>query len=458
VKTGAEYRESLRDGRQVWFQGERTGDPFCHPRLRRAAEWIAATYDRFDDGVPGSVNPLFEVPRSPDDLRRRIPLLEGVDYTLSTTSQSLLALLTAAPALAAAHGHYVDNIKRYYDHITSNDLRVVECITDAKGDRSLSAAKQADPDAYVHVVERRDGGVVLRGAKLHITGAPLAHELVVMPTKQMKAGEEEYAIACAIPVSAPGVRIVATTYAPYEEDEADYAVSARYNMPDGFVILDDVFVPEERIFLDGEVAFSGNFAHSLGLWERLGGTALMADEGDILVGFATLVAEANGLDRIPHVREKISEMIIYATLIRGSLEAALVHVGTTPDGMVYPSELYTNAAKFYGAAEYNHMVRHLHDIAGGAVATAPSERDLDNPELSALLRKYMGTKPEIDGGYRTRLMRAIRDYTADALGGWRFVTNLQSGGGLYAQRLVTRKHYDLSNAKRAALHVAGLGD
>lgn len=458
MKTGAEYRQSLRDGRKVYFQGELVEDPFCHPRLRRAAEWIADTYDRFHDTDPTAINPLFQVPRSPEDLRRRIPLLEGVDYTLSTTSQSLLALLTAAPALASEHPGYVENIKRYYDHITSNDLRVVECITDAKGDRSIAPSKQSDPDAYVHVVARRDGGVVVRGAKLHITGAPLAHELVVMPTKQMKPGEEEYAIACAIPVDAPGVRVVATTYAPYAEDEGDYAVSARYNMPDGFVILEDVFVPADRIFLDGEVAFSGNFAHSLGLWERLGGTALMADEGDILVGFASLVAEANGLDRVPHIREKISEMIIYATLIRGSLEAALVNVGTTPDGMVYPSELYTNAAKFYGAAEYNHMVRHLHDIAGGAVATAPSQRDLEHPDLAVPLRKYMGTKPGVDGQYRTRLMRAIRDYTADALGGWRFVTNLQSGGGLYAQRLVTRKHYDLQAAKRAALRVAALGD
>jgi hypothetical protein len=96
VKTGAEYRDSLRDSRQVWFQGERVTDPFCHPRLRRAAEWIADIYDRFHDADPAAVNPLFEVPRSPDDLRRRIPLLEGIDYTLSTTSQLLLALLTLA--------------------------------------------------------------------------------------------------------------------------------------------------------------------------------------------------------------------------------------------------------------------------------------------------------------------------------------------------------------------------
>jgi 4-hydroxybutyryl-CoA dehydratase/vinylacetyl-CoA-Delta-isomerase len=458
VKTGAEYRESLNDGRQVFLNGETVADPFCHPRLLHAAQWIADIYDRFYQPGPEAINPLFTVPRSPDDLRRRLPDLEGADLTLNTTSQSLLALMTAAPALADKHPRYVEAIHRYFEHIAGNDLRVVECITDAKGDRSLAPSKQADPDSYLHVIERRDDGVVIRGAKLHITGAPLAHEMVVMPTKQMKEGEEEYAIACAVPVNAPGVRIVATTYSPHEDDEADFPISTRFNMPDGFVIFDDVFVPNEMIFLDGEVQFSGNFAHALGLWERLGGTAVMADEADILVGFAALVAEANGLERIPHVREKISEMIIYATLIRAGLEAALVHVGTTVDGMVYPSELYTNAAKFYGASEYNHMLRHLHDIAGGAVATAPSNRDFRLPELSGLLRKYMATKPDVDGAYRNQLMRAIRDFTADALGGWRFVTNLQSGGGLYAQRLVTRKHYDLSKAKQAARQIAGLDD
>ena len=458
MKTHAEYRKSLCDGRRVFFQGERVEDPFEHPRLRRAAEWVGRTYDRFYDSDPDARNPLFVPPRSSEDLRARLPLLEGADFTLSTTSQSLLALLTAAPPLGALHPQYQQRIADYCDFIGREDLRVVECITDAKGDRSLSPRQQADPDAYVRVVERRDGGVVLRGAKLHITGAPVAHEMVVMPTKQMKTGEEEYAIACAIPVNAPGVSVVATTYSPQPQDEEDFPVSSLFNMPDGFVVLDDVFVPEDRVFLDGEVEFSGNFAHSLGLWERLGGTQLMADEADVLVGLATLVAEANGLDRISHVREKISEMIIYATLIRGSLEAALVHVGSTSDGMVFPSELYTNAAKFYGAAEYNHMIRHLHDISGGAVATAPSERDLANPEVGGLLRKYMATKPDVSGEYRIRLMRAIRDYTADALGGWRFVTNLQSGGGLYAQRLVTRKHYPLKAAKQAALRTAGLGD
>ena len=102
------------------------------------------------------------------------------------------------------------------------------------------------------------------------------------------------------------------------------------------------------------------------------------------------------------------------------------------------------------------MVRHLHDIAGGAVVTAPSMADFDHPGLRPLLEKYLGTGPGISGESRTRLFHAIRDTTADAYGGWHQVTNLQSGGGLFAQKLVTRKHYDLERARALALKAAGL--
>jgi 4-hydroxybutyryl-CoA dehydratase / vinylacetyl-CoA-Delta-isomerase len=149
---------------------------------------------------------------------------------------------------------------------------------------------------------------------------------------------------------------------------------------------------------------------------------------------------------------------MYATLIRGSLEAALVHAGTTEDGMVFPSELYTNAAKYYGAANYSAMIRHLHDIAGGIVATAPTSRDLDNPEVGELLRKYLAGSPSFSADDRVRIMRAVRDFTADTFGGWRFVTNLQSGGGLFAQRLVVRKHYDMNAAVSATRRRIGLDD
>lgn len=141
------------------------------------------------------------------------------------------------------------------------------------------------------------------------------------------------------------------------------------------------------------------FAHSLGLSERLGGVSFMVPQADELVGLASLIAEANGLSRVPHVREKIDEMMIHAT----------------PEGYCYPDDMFTNVAKYHGAANFSTMVRH-----------------------------------------RSKLFHAIRDLTADALGGWHQVTNLQSGGGLFAQKLVTRKNYDIERARALALKAAGL--
>ena len=452
MMTSAEYFASLNDGRSIFFEGAHIEDLAGHPILGPAVAVVARCYDYFHSR--NGETPLMAIARSGTDLKARLPLLHHADLVAHVTYQSIMTLTTAAGRIGDAR--YAERVAKFVQYVQDRDLRVTECITDAKGDRSLPPGKQKDPDAYTRVVERRNDGVVIRGAKLHISGAALGHELMVIPTKAMKPGEEAYAIACAVPVNAPGVKIVNTSYAPRHKDTRDFPISAKNNCPEGFVIFEDVFVPEERIFLDGEVQQAAVFAHSLGLWERLGGLSFLADEADQLVGFAQLIAEANGLAREGHVREKISEMIIHATLVRAALEAAISNCSFGPDGAAYPDELFTNAGKYHGAANYNLMVRHLHDIAGGSVLTAPAIADLENNEVGPLVRKYMAGADGIDGEYRMRLFHAIRDLTADAFGGWKFVTNIQAGGGLYAQRIVTRRHYDLEGAKRKALSAAGM--
>ncbi len=458
MMTGEEYKASLSDDRAVYFEGERITDLPNHPILGQMVDACAASYDRFYKPETGAISDYFTVPGTIDALRERVDMHHEVDLLTHVTYASIMTLLTAADRIAEKRPQGKEAIHKYVRYVQENDLRVVECITDAKGDRGKKPGAQDDPDAYLHVVERRDDGVVIRGAKLHISCAAVCHELMAIPTKSMKPGEEEFAIACAVPVDAPGVKIVNTTYATRHEELRDFPVSGGKAVPEGFVIFDNVFVPNDRIFLDGEAEYAAVFAHSLGLWERLGGLASMADGADLLVGFAQLIAEANGLERVGHIKEKISEMIIHATLVRASLEAAIAHCDVTEDGAAFPSELYTNAGKYHGAANYGLMVRHLHDIAGGSILTAPSIRDLENEETGHLIRKYMGTKQSVDGFYRSRLFHAIRDLTADSYGGYRAVTNVQAGGGLYAQRIVTRAHYDLDKAKRMALDAAQIED
>jgi 4-hydroxybutyryl-CoA dehydratase / vinylacetyl-CoA-Delta-isomerase len=454
--TGQEYKESLKDGRKVYFQGREIEDMATEPALAVPQQVAADGYDKHYSSEPGAVNPLLEGPRSAEELRDKIPVLLEMDLLLNVTYQSLMTLLVAAPRIEKVAPQFVERINAYVIDARKRDIRITECITDAKGNRSRHPAAQDDLDSYVRVVDRTADGVVIRGAKLHISAAALGHDLMVMPTKNMKPGEEDWAICAAVPVNAPGVHITNTSYHPYGRDERDHPTSSKESVPDSMCIFDDVFVPNERIFLDGQAEQAAVFAHSLGLWERLGGTAFMVEQADELVGLAQLIAEANGTAKISHIREKIDEMMIHATLLRAGLEAALLHAHSTPQGYFYPDDMYTNVTKFQGAAQFSKMVRHLHEIAGGAVLTAPSMSDFDNDTLRPYLEKYMSTGNEVSGEYRTKLFHAIRDTTADAYGGWHHVTNIQSGGGLFAQRLVTRRNYDMDRARHLALKAAGL--
>jgi 4-hydroxybutyryl-CoA dehydratase/vinylacetyl-CoA-Delta-isomerase len=454
MMTGQEYRESLRDGRRVFLEGDLVEDLPTHPVFRTPVETAARLYDKTYDPSPGAIRATMRTMSTPEDLRHHAHGDDDHDMLLGVTSASMMTLLTAADRIEERLPDNAARIRAWVKNAQARDIRIVQCITDAKGDRSKRPSQQEDPDAYVRVVERRADGVVIRGAKLHITAASLAHELMTIPTKSMKAGEDDYSIACMVPLNAPGVKIVDVDYAPRHKDERRFPISSRKHTPDSFVIFDNVFVPNERVFLDGHPELAGTFAHSLGLWERLGGLAGMVNTFDRLVGFAQLIAEANGLEKVPHIKDKISGMMINATMVRACLDAAIDQCHYTADGQAVPHELYTNAGKYFGAANYPVMVRDLHDISGGSIQTAPSVADLENDEVGHLIRKYMGTKQSVDGDYRTKLFHAIYDYTGGAGGTWAAIANLQSGGGLYAQKIVTASRYNVEEAKRLALKTA----
>jgi 4-hydroxybutyryl-CoA dehydratase/vinylacetyl-CoA-Delta-isomerase len=449
-----EYRASLADGRRVFYDGRLVQEVANDPIFRASVKQVAAGYG----GERGlHAEDAYKFPQSPEDLRERMETLLGWEGTLLMTLESLLALGTAAGRMGdgAAYSEYRSRIDAYVAGCKERDVRCVPCITDAKGHRALTPGQQDDPDLYVRVVEKREDGIVIRGAKLHITAAAIAHELMVMPTKRMKPGEEQWAVACAVPVNAPGVTILNTIVLPRDDEKEYHPYSSDRGLPEGFVVFDDVFVPNDRVFLCGEVEHSATFAHSIGLWQRISGAAHMSEYADKLVGLARLLAEANGIEKIPHIREKIADLILYATMLRSGLEAAISNAEVSPEGVASPNELYTNAAKYYGALHLSEMITLIHDIAGGSILTAPMPGDIANPETRQYIDKYMRTKPEIDGEYRTRLFHAARDLTVSSHAGHFHVATLMGGGGLFAQKLVATMHYDLPHAKALAQEAIG---
>ena len=205
MKTRADYVASLDDGRKMYADGQLVSDLTAHVTFRTTIERVGDGYERYYRPGDDACGPYFEIPRSREELKHLMHELLEWDMVTVTTSQGLMAYLTAAARIRPALPEYADRIERYFAYCRDNDIRCVQAITDAKGDRRVGPSKQEDPDVYTRIVERRPDGIVIRGAKLHISSAAVCHEMLVMPTKMMKPGEEDWAVACAVPVNAPGV-------------------------------------------------------------------------------------------------------------------------------------------------------------------------------------------------------------------------------------------------------------
>jgi 4-hydroxybutyryl-CoA dehydratase/vinylacetyl-CoA-Delta-isomerase len=464
LKTPQQYIESLRDGRVTYWDGERIDDITTHPRFQVPIAMTAKDYNyddpeyrnlrRYQTEDGSLAHRIYQIPRSEKDLADRVEMM-GHSAISTLTTGVFMALMSVKDQVAEVNPQYAANIERMYRYARDNDLRAAEVITDPKGDRKRRAHEQDDPDLYVRIVDRNKDGIVVRGAKLHITAASLIHELVVMPTKGMRQDEKDYAVSFSIPVNTKGVTIINRSFAPAELNAFDYPASAHHSMPEGFVVFDDVFVPWDRVFLAGEVPLASKLAQSLGLWERTGGVVEAARLSELFVGLAQLVTEMQGKEGDPMAQASIAELITYAEMIRMGLDFACRHYEKTASGMIFPNTLAINAAKYYYAANYHQTVRYLHDLGGGLVLTLPLESDLRNEESGKYIRKYLYTKPTVDVEQRMRVYNLIRDLTADAYGGWQFVVALQAGGGLVAQRTMMNRTYNMKQAKARALRAAG---
>ncbi len=322
MKTGTEYRTSLNDGRETYFEGAPDLRSARPSDTRSVRGIVARGYDRCYAPGEAARNPLMKIPRSAEELRERIPCCTSADIVARVTYQSMMTLLTAAGRIEAGASALRRPYPRVREGCAARDVRITQCITDAKGDRSRRPGLQDDPDAYMRVVKRTQRRHRHPRSQAAHPGASMGHELMTIPTKSMKADEADYSVACAVPVNAPGVKIVNTTYAPRHEDKRDFPMSGQLTRRKGSSYSTTCSC---RTSASSSAARSPNaavFAHSLGLWERLGGLSEWRAVRS-LVGFAQLIAEANGLTSVAHIKEKISEIMINATLIRASLDAAI---------------------------------------------------------------------------------------------------------------------------------------
>jgi 4-hydroxybutyryl-CoA dehydratase / vinylacetyl-CoA-Delta-isomerase len=414
-------------------------------------------------------------PKTADDLLARSRLIEAATRQGGTLvvlikeigTDALFGLSIVAAELDRRLGtDYATRVRVFHERCAREDLALAVAQTDVKGDRSLGPAEQAakgSPDAYLRIVERRPDGIVVRGAKAHTSVATNANEIIVLPTRALTEADADYAVAFAVPANAPGLTMIASPHGGSEKNAFEHPLSARHKMMETLTVFEDVFVPNERVFLAGEWQFAGPLALTFVEFHRFTAVSYKLPLVDALVGAALLLADYNGVERAGHVRDKLSWLIAYAEGLRALTHMAAhrcqVHqTGDPSEGRVIavPDPLTVNVAKLHFATNYHQAVARLQDVAGGLLVTAPGAEDLASPELGPLVRRYLGGRIGVDTEERLRALNLASDLTASDFGGYQEVLAVHAEGSIEAEKLTILRNYDSAAAKQYAKALAGI--
>jgi 4-hydroxybutyryl-CoA dehydratase/vinylacetyl-CoA-Delta-isomerase len=350
------------------------------------------------------------------------------------------AIFSTSYEIDAAYGtNYFDNFKKYWTYIQENDLTVDGAMTDTKGDRSLSPSQQADPDMYLRVVERRPGGIIVRGAKAHQTGIVNSHEVLVMPTMAMKPEDKDWAVSFAVPADTEGIIIIygrQSCDSRKLEENADIDLGNKYyGGHEALVIFDNVFVPHHRIFMNGETDFAGMLVERFAGYHRQSYGGCKVGVGDVLIGAAALAADYSGTAQASHIKDKIIEMVhlnetLYSCGIACSAEGCATPAGNYQIDMLLANVCKQNVTRF----PYE-IARLAEDIAGGLVVTMPSEKDFRSEITGPLYNKYLKGVASQPTENRLRILRLIENITMGSASVGYKTESMHGAGSPQAQRI-----------------------
>ncbi len=476
IVTSEDYINSLRGRKlRVFLFGERVRDIVDHPMIRPSINAVAETYDlavrepelaSAASHITGDVvNRFLHITMNRDDvvlqnkMQRRLGQLTGTCFQRCVGMDALNSLFSTTFEIDEAHGtdyHY--RLKEFIAEMQRLNLVIGGAMTDVKGDRSLAPHQQADPDLFVHIVKRTDEGVYVSGAKAHQTGCLNSHWLIVMPTMRLTENDKDYAIVGAIPVEAEGITYIygrqSCDTRAMESGEIDQG-NAKFGGQEAMVILDNVFIPNELIFMDGETEFASMLVERFTCYHRRS-YVCKSGVGDVLIGAAAQIAEYNGVENASHIKDKIVEMThlnetIYATGIASSYQSK-----PTQSGAYINDDMIANVCKHHVTKIPYQISRFAQDLAGGLMVTMPSEQDFRNEEIGPLLEKYLKGRADVSTESRMRILRLIENMTLGRNAVGYLTESMHGAGSPQAQRIQIGRQMQTELKKGLARELAGI--
>ena len=440
MRTGPDFLQSLRDGRAVYLDGERVKDVTTHPAFAEPIRQVATMYDlartTWDQSSTTYVEPatgqrtsaMWLIPHSSEDLALRRHVHRawcepsgGVMGRTADSGASILVGFAAHPEVFARGGQpYADNLLRFYAKARDQDLFIPYAVVPPQVDRSKPAHKQPEPFLYAGVVSERDDGIVLRGAQMIATSALMADYLLVSYITPLAPGDDDYAFCAVIPASAEGLRIhPRRPYATLATSVFDYPLSSRFDEIDTVIVLADVFVPWEHVFVYRNVdvvnaQWHDTAAHTLVNFHTL---IRFCVKMELIAGLASKLTELHGIQTLPPVQGQLGAEV---ALVAAQIDALAHTAETQPlvrNGIARPNPLYIYAAMNIQRRVAPDLMRTLRELAGGSLIAVPSSHAaLTSDATGAELRRYFrGASTTADE--RLKLLRLIWDLVGTEFGG-----------------------------------------
>jgi len=474
MKTVKEYIESLRElDLEVYLFGERVKNVADHPIIRPSMNAVAATYELAHGKIMAAtshltgkrINRFTHIHQSITDLvnkskmGRILGAYTGTCFQRCVGMDTLNALSMVTYDIDQKCGtEYNKRFLRYLEDVQENDLVCDGAMTDAKGDRSLRPAEQPDPDQYLHVVEEKSDGIIVRGNKLHQTGALNSHEIICMPTRAMREEDKDYAVSFALPSDTKGI-IYIYGRQPCDTRKMEGGTidvgNIYYGGQECMVVFDDVFVPWERVFMYKEYEFAGDLVEKFASYHRQS-YACKSGIGEVMIGATQAIAEYNGIAKAHHVGDKIVEMNhLNETIFCCSLACAY-EGHREPSGTYYVNTLLANITKLHVTRIPYELAKMAQEIAGGSVVTMPSEKDLRNPEIGKYVAKYLKGVNGVPVEHRIRMLRLIESLTMGLGAACYLPESMHGAGSPMAMKIMIARQVNLGRMKKAAERLCGI--
>jgi len=488
LMTGAQYIESLRKlNTRVYMFGEKIENWVDHPMIKPSINCVAMTYELAQDpqyadlmtatsSLTGeTINRFAHLHQSTDDLRKKVKMQRLCGQKTASCFQRCVgmdafnAVFSTTYEIDQKYGtEYHKNFVEYLKYVQENDIVVDGAMTDPKGDRGLSPSAQRDADLFLRIVEKREDGIVVRGAKCHQTGSINSHEHLIMPTIAMTEADKDYAVSFSCPSDAEGLFMIygrqsCDTRKLEEGADVDLG-NKQFGGQEALVVFDDVFIPNDRIFLCGEYDFAGMMVERFAGYHRQSYGGCKVGVGDVVIGAAALAADYNGAQKASHVKDKLIEMThlnetLYCCGIACSAEGYPTAAGNYQIDLLLANVCKQNVTRF----PYE-IVRLAEDIAGGLMVTMPAEADFksetvvgkNGETIGDVCNKYFAAAPTCTTEERMRVLRFLENICLGSSAVGYRTESMHGAGSPQAQRIMISRQGNINAKKELAKAIAGI--